>query len=175
MVAEYLFKVVAVGSGGVGKTSLIRRFAEGKFSDSYLPTLGVDITTKIFKFEEKNVSVKLIIVDTAGQEYFGRLRPTYYRGANGALIVFDLTDIKSFTALPKWLNELQPNVRAGIPKILVGNKNDLQEEIQIDQEQAMKYGEQNNMPYFETSAKAGQNINEIFKHIANDILRYFEE
>ncbi|MFX0206068.1 MAG: Rab family GTPase [Candidatus Hodarchaeota archaeon] len=175
MSSEYLFKIVAIGSGGVGKTSLIRRFAEGKFSDSYLPTLGVDITTKIFHFGEKKAAVKLIVVDTAGQEYFGRLRPTYYRGANGALIVFDVTDIKSFNALPKWLDELRPNVRAGIPKILIGNKNDLQDEIQIDQEQARNFAEENDMPYFETSAKEGQNVNEIFKHIAKDVLRYFEE
>ncbi|MFX1511257.1 MAG: Rab family GTPase [Promethearchaeota archaeon] len=174
MTAEYLFKIVAVGSGGVGKTSLIRRFAEGKFSESYLPTLGVDITTKIIDFGERGM-VKLICVDTAGQEYFGRLRPTYYRGANGAMVVFDLTKEKTFTAVPKWLNELKPNVRGDIPLVLIGNKEDLIDQRDISDDLIEKFAKEHNMPFFLTSAKAGKNVNAIFSYLAEAILTFFEQ
>ena len=95
---EYLLKICAIGSGSVGKTSLIRRFAEGKFTTNYLPTLGVDITTK--KIEVDNNNVKLILVDTAGQEFFGKLRPSYYRGASACAIFFSLNDRNMFDTIP---------------------------------------------------------------------------
>ena len=91
MTDEYVLKICAIGSGNVGKTSLIRRFAEGKFTMNYLPTLGVDITTKHLTVD--NNLVKLILVDTAGQEFFGKLRPSYYRGASACLIIFALSKL----------------------------------------------------------------------------------
>ena len=98
MVDEYLLKICAIGSGSVGKTSLIRRFAEGKFTTNYLPTLGVDITTK--RIEIQDNIVKLILVDTAGQEFFGKLRPSYYRGASACLILFALNEKSSYDSIP---------------------------------------------------------------------------
>ncbi len=165
---EYLLKVCAIGSGNVGKTSLIRRFAENKFDTNYLPTLGVDITTK--KITLDDIQVKLILVDTAGQEFFGKLRPSYYRGASACLIMFALNDDNSFTAIPNWLNEFQKYI-PDVPIALAGNKKDLVEERTVSEKDARKVAEELNMEYYETSAKeGGLEIEEIFQSLAQQVI-----
>lgn len=166
---NYLFKIVAIGSGGVGKTSLIRRFAESRFDASYLPTLGVDITTK--RVEVDGIEVKLICVDTAGQEYFSKLRPTYYKGANGALVVFDITKLKTFEAVDRWLSELKNNVEEEIPKILIGNKTDLPKR-NVSMELIEEISKRENMKYYEASALDGRNVDNIFFELTRAILSY---
>lgn len=112
---EGLVKICLIGSVPTKlKTKFIRRFAEDKYDSNYLPTLGVDITTK--KIIIDDYPVKIILVDTAGQEFFGKLRPNYYRGASGAIIFFDKGDIKSFTEVPKWLKEFRDNLEEKIPE-----------------------------------------------------------
>lgn len=168
---EYLLKICAIGSGSVGKTSLIRRFAEGKFAANYLPTLGVDITTK--KIQVENNSVKLILVDTAGQEFFGKLRPSYYRGASACLIMFALDDKKTFDAIPDWLAEFQkhiPDTSNPIPVALAGNKKDLPDR-KISMEEALEVAKTYEMVYYETSAKeGGEEIEQIFIGLTQAIL-----
>ena len=97
---DYVYKIIAVGDGGVGKTSIIRRFAVDKFNDDYIMTLGVDFSTKAV-FLDDNTSTKILCVDTAGQEFFDKIRPTYFDGGQGAMIVFDLCNRNSFNSLPK--------------------------------------------------------------------------
>ena len=170
---EYIFKIVAIGSGGVGKTSLIRRFATDKFQESYLMTLGVDFTTKEVYVKEYDLTVKVIMVDTAGQEYYGRLRPTYYQGANACMLCFDLTTRTSFDALPNWLTEIRSVVSdqdRKIPFVLVGNKSDM-EIWQTTSEEAQEFSTQNGMNFFEASAKEGRNIDKIFSYLAYEILK----
>lgn len=165
---EYLLKLVAIGSGNVGKTSLIRRYAEGKFTRNYLPTLGVDITTK--KIEVENKIVKLILVDTAGQEFFGKLRPNYYKGASGCLIMFALNDRKTFDEVPKWFIEFRKNV-LNPAIVLAGNKTDLEEERVVTREEAEAIAGQEKVPYYETSALlGGENIDQIFNDLTKSIL-----
>ena len=166
---EYLLKICAIGSGSVGKTSLIRRFAEGKFEANYLPTLGVDITTK--RIQVENNSVKLILVDTAGQEFFGKLRPSYYRGASACLIMFALDDKKTFDAIPDWLAEFQKHIpETKIPVALAGNKKDLPER-KISMEEALEVSKTHEMVYYETSAKeGGEEIDKIFFGLTQAIL-----
>ena len=168
---EFVFKIVAVGSGGVGKTSLIRRFALNKFGSNYVMTLGVDFTTKELTVFEK--FVKIVCVDTAGQEYYGRIRPSYYSGATAAFIVFDLTNRNSFESLPKWISELQQYLH-NIPIAIVGNKLDLTKENttarRVTEEEAMEFSKNNNMSYFETSAKEGDGVDHIFLHLSEKIL-----
>ncbi|NHJ02043.1 MAG: GTP-binding protein [Candidatus Heimdallarchaeota archaeon] len=167
---EYLLKICAIGSGSVGKTSLIRRYAEGKFTTNYLPTLGVDITTK--KIQIANNQVKLILVDTAGQEFFGKLRPSYYRGASACLIMFALNEKKTFDAVPNWLAEFRKHIpESTIPIALAGNKKDLEKDRQVSTEEAKKFATERNMSYFETSAKlGGDEIEQIFHNLAQDAL-----
>ncbi len=119
---EYLFKICAIGSPSSPKTSLIRRYAENKFDKNYLPTLGVDITTKKITIENNNI--KLILVDTAGQEFFGKLRPSYYRGASACMIFFLIEDKQSIAAIPNWIMEFRKHVPSkDIPILLLGIKN----------------------------------------------------
>ena len=163
---EYLLKICAIGSGNVGKTSLIRRFAENKFDTNYLPTLGVDITTKRIMVD--NNPIKLILVDTAGQEFFGKLRPSYYRGASACLIMFALNDSKSFTEIPNWLTEFRKYIASPVPIALAGNKKDLVDQRIISEEDARKTADEHNfIQYYETSAlEGGSEIDEIFTSLA---------
>jgi hypothetical protein len=111
-----LIKICLIGSASAKlKTRFIRRYADEKFDANRLPTLGVDITTKKIVNIDGS-STKIILVDTAGQEFFGKLRPNYYRGATGAIIIFDKGDIKSFTDVPKWLKEFRDNIEEKIPE-----------------------------------------------------------
>jgi Ras-related protein Rab-1A len=165
----YLLKICAIGSGNVGKTSLIRRFAEEKFDTNYLPTLGVDITTKKIKIDNK--PVKLILVDTAGQEFFGKLRPSYYRGASACLIMFAINDKKSFEAIPSWLNEFTKYIQPPVPIALAGNKKDLVDDRVVSEKEARKVADELNMTYTETSAKeGGSEIIEIFTSLAKQVI-----
>ncbi len=168
---EYLLKICAIGSGSVGKTSLIRRFAVGKFETNYLPTLGVDITTK--KLELDGTIVKLILVDTAGQEFFGKLRPSYYRGASACLIMFALDDKDTFDQVPNWLSEFRKHIPdANIPIALAGNKKDLVEKRKVSVEEGNIMAKNYNMFYYETSAKTGgTEIDDIFVELTKQALK----
>lgn len=167
---EYVFKIVAVGMGGVGKTSLIRRFATGKFQKDYLMTLGVDFTTKVIHVKGKKI--KIVCADTAGQVYYGNIRPNYYTGANAAFIVFDLTNRNSFDSLDKWVDELKMYIK-NVPMAIVGNKLDLTIENEtgrrIKFEEGEKYSKERNMSYFETSAKSAENVDKVFNELAIEI------
>ncbi|MFX1535186.1 MAG: Rab family GTPase [Promethearchaeota archaeon] len=169
---KYLFKIVALGSGGVGKTSLIRSYAGLKLEPVYLPTLGIDITSQSVTVD--GTEVRLLCSDTAGQEYFSRLRPAYYKGACGALIVFDITQIRTFEAVGRWLEELSDSIPDDIPKILIGNKIDL-ENREVAKEQAEKFAKKEEMLFYETSALTGANVKKIFKELTRLILIDQEE
>ena len=168
---EYVFKIVAVGTGGVGKTSVIRRFASGKFENNYLMTLGVDFTTKSLKVNERNI--KIVCADTAGQVYYGSIRPQYYEGANAALIMFDLTNRNSYESVNKWIEELRQYI--DVPIAIVGNKLDLTVENssarRIEKSEAEEFSKSKNMTYFETSAKTAENVDVVFSSLAKEILK----
>lgn len=174
METKYLFKICSIGSGNVGKTSLIRRFATGKFTEGiYHPTIGVDITTaKQLSVDDKLVD--LLLLDTAGQEYFKKLIPEYYRGASACLIVFALNERSSFESVPSWLAEFRKHIpQSSVPIALVGNKKDLEDQRQISAEEAHLLAEIKDMPYYESSAKlGGPEIKEIFTGL---IRRIFQE
>ncbi|MFX0063156.1 MAG: Rab family GTPase [Candidatus Hermodarchaeota archaeon] len=153
---NYLFKIINLGSVGVGKSSLFRKFVYGTFEQSYISLLGVDIETT--KIHVKDVVVKLILFDTAGQEYFAKLRPTYYKGARAALVVFDVTNEKTFKDAKAWWKELLAHLPEKIPGILIGNKIDLMESRTVTSEKGKTLAKELNLPYIETSAKTGKNV-----------------
>jgi small GTP-binding protein len=120
---EIILKFCSIGSYQVGKTSLIRRYAENAFDEDYLPTLGVDITTK--RIVVNKIPIKLILMDTAGQEQFGNIRRTYYRGCAGCLIVYDITRRDSFESLDRWIADFRSSKdRETKPIVIIGNKTD---------------------------------------------------
>ncbi|MFX1509537.1 MAG: Rab family GTPase [Promethearchaeota archaeon] len=165
---DYLFKVVLVGDAEVGKTSLTTRFAYGTFTDGYISTLGVDFIVKSLPLN--NYIVKLQAWDTAGQERYAGVRPIYYRGAKGALLVFDITMRQSFVNVDKWYDQIRKFSGNDVPIILVGNKIDLVDSRVISTDEVQAYAAQKGMPYFETSAKTDYAVNEVFQKLAEVIL-----
>jgi len=167
MIHEYEFKTISLGREGVGKTSLIKRFATNQFSETYLPTLGVDLLVKNVRVHE--ASVKLRLYDTAGEERFGKLRSYYYGGAQGALIIFDITRRSSFEGLDYWYNEVYINC-GPIPYMMVGNKLDIEEYRAVSRTEAVKYAASKGLDYIETSAKTGENVETLFEILIQKIL-----
>lgn len=156
-----LVKVVVAGDGGVGKTSLIRRFCEGKFEESRLMTIGVDFQVKIVEVDGQ--PVKLSIWDIAGQERFGSFRGTFYRGANAVALVYDVTDILSMNNLANWHREVAKVApRAGF--CVIGNKVDLHRVIPRSAAEGWARGL--GFPYLESSAKTEQGVEEFFLTLA---------
>lgn len=166
---DYLFKCIVVGDGAVGKTAATIRYATGTFADSYKMTIGVDFRVKIITLEGKKI--KLQIWDTGGQERFANVRPLYYRGASGAIVMFDISSRDSFLNLPKWFDEV---VRycGELPWIIVANKLDLEDQFRrVYTDEGESYSKQMNAEYYECSAKDGRNIETIFRTIARKMLQ----
>lgn len=164
---DYLFKLLVIGDSGVGKSCLLLRFADDVFTESYISTIGVDF--KIRTLELDGRVIKLQIWDTAGQERFRTITSSYYRGAHGIIVVFDLTDSESFQNVTAWLHEIDRYASAGVNKLLVGNKSDLTAKRQVTYEQAKEFADSQNMEYLETSAKMSSNVDRAFLAIAQQI------
>ena len=158
---DYLFKVLLLGDTDVGKSSLILRYTEETFNSKLVNSIDVN-----FKMKKKEIDGKIIKVqiwDTAGHERFRSITYSYYRGANAIIIVFDITDKKSFLSITEWLKQIEKHAKENVFKFLVGNKSDLSEERKVTYEEAKEYADEHDLPYIETSAKEGININELFE------------
>jgi Ras-related protein Rab-1A len=157
-----LFKGLLIGDSGSGKSGLFDRFIKGVFQDSYSHTIGVDFGVKIFRVGGRRVKIQLW--DSGGRERFAFVRPLYYRGASGCILVFDVTNRESFDHIPNWIEELELNA-GKIPSILVGNKIDSTRSVAFDEARALC--SQLKIPfYYESSAKDGIAVDEIFSGIA---------
>ena len=157
---ELVMKFNSVGSYRVGKTSLIRRYAENKFTSDYLPTLGVDITVKRLKINHKQntFNVRLVLMDTAGQEQFGGLRNTYFQGAAGCIAVYDVTRRESFDDLNRWITDFRGIAGKDSQVVIIGNKIDLKELRTVTTNEGKNYTLTNGFPFFECSAKLGGDL-----------------
>ena len=168
---QYIFKLILIGNSGVGKSCILQRYMKHTFEEKYKCTIGVDFLMKSLTINGK--TVKLQLWDTAGQEKYKSMVSSYYRGANVALIVFDITSHASFDALPIWIENFYKNGPEQKNIILIGNKKDLEESRQVTQEEAQTFSEMNNMMYFETSAKEGDNIDYVFNYAAEKLLEFY--
>jgi len=171
---SFIYKICVVGNGGVGKTSMVLRYCENSFKESYLMTIGSNFSTKTVELaDHPQLQVKLQLWDLAGQKHFSFVRPPFYRGATGIIYVFDLTRRSSFADLLEWREEVE-KVIGQKPCLVVGNKLDLakqgQREVAEQDGEAVKF-EMHAMKYFETSAKEGNSVGEIFKTLTLEILR----
>lgn len=164
---QHLFKVIVVGAGKVGKTSLTIRFAEDRFRESYLPTLGVDFMTRNLTVNKANV--KLQLWDTGGQEFVMSLLPFYFSGAAGGVLVYDITNRNSFNSLDYWLKQIRQNA-GEVPVVLAGNKVDIADQRKVSTEEAQAFAADKNLIYLETSAKTGVSVPDLFEGIVKVIM-----
>ena len=161
---EIVFKVIVIGDGSVGKTTLLKQYVEHQFETEYIPTVGVNILKEQIQVGDKNVN--LMLWDIAGQPQFYLLHKVYYNGANGVILMFDLTNSPSFTNINNWYNELVKYGLENVPIIMCGNKSDLKGDRKIIKPMAHSKMEQLGLPaYFETSALEGTNVKVAFNKI----------
>ncbi|KAH0830398.1 P-loop containing nucleoside triphosphate hydrolase protein [Lanmaoa asiatica] len=192
---DYLFKLLLIGDSGVGKSCLLLRFADDTYTESYISTIGVDFKIRTIELEGK--TVKLQIWDTAGQERFRTITSSYYRGAHGIIVVYDVTDNgkadpsllndDTFTNVKQWLQEIDRYASEGVNKLLVGNKSDLTSKKVVEYSVAkvmdslfvnscpppqlyfQEFADQLAIPFLETSAKNATNVEQAFLTMAKQI------
>ena len=151
---DYLFKLLLIGDSGVGKSCLLLRFADDTYTESYISTIGVDFKIRTIQLDGK--TIKLQIWDTAGQERFRTITSSYYRGAHGIIVVYDVTEMDKYA-------------REGVNKLLVGNKADLTTKKQVDYSSAKEFADSLSIPFLETSAKSATNVEQAFMTMASEI------
>ncbi|KAB0794733.1 hypothetical protein PPYR_12052 [Photinus pyralis] len=165
---DHLFKLLIIGDSGVGKSSLLLRFADNTFSGSYITTIGVDFKIRTVTIDGQRI--KLQIWDTAGQERFRTITSTYYRGTHGVIVVYDVTNGESFANVKRWLHEIEQNCDV-VNRILVGNKNDCPDRKVVLTEDAKRFADTMGIQLFETSAKDNINVEEMFINVTRLVLR----
>ncbi|CAK1541249.1 unnamed protein product [Leptosia nina] len=166
---DYLFKVVLIGDSGVGKSSLLSRFTRNEFNLESKSTIGVEFATRSIEVDGK--TIKAQIWDTAGQERYRAITSAYYRGAVGALLVYDIAKHLSYENVERWLRELRDHADQNILIMLVGNKSDLRHLRSITTEEAKAFAETNGLSFIETSALDSTNVEPAFQNILTEIYR----
>ncbi|XP_059445762.1 ras-related protein RABA2a [Corylus avellana] len=166
---DYLFKVVLIGDSGVGKSNLLSRFTRNEFCLESKSTIGVEFATRTLQVEGR--TVKAQIWDTAGQERYRAITSAYYRGALGALLVYDVTKPTTFENVSRWLKELRDHADSNIVIMLIGNKTDLKHLRAVATEDAQNYAEKEGLSFIETSALEATNVEKAFQTILGEIYR----
>lgn len=158
--ASYVFKYIIIGDSGVGKSCLLLQFTDKRFEPLHDLTIGVEFGARMITIQGSNV--KLQIWDTAGQENFRSITRSYYRGASGALLVYDVTRRETFMHLQSWLTDAKANANTAIVIMLIGNKCDLESKRQVSREEGESFARRNGLVFMETSAKTAQNVDDAF-------------
>ena len=167
---KYTFKILTLGESGVGKTCILRRFVENKFLKNHLATIGIDFRAKTIQIN--GYEVKLKIWDTAGEERFRNITNQYYKGADGIVLIFDITDQNTFDKIQDWMNQINSNTQTNeIGLVLIGNKKDLENNRTVTYKDGEALGKELGIKYFETSALTGEGIKEAFEHVTKEILK----
>lgn len=167
---NFTWKLVIIGDGSVGKTSLIHRYIDNKFQDSYNETIGIDLFNHTFTidFEDKPHEISLLIYDLGGQDYWKKLRSDFYNRSKGLVLVYDVSNTSSFQHLESWYNEAIENIGHSVPCIVIGNKIDLKSTIPKDLFESTFA--KLNFKHFLASAKTGESVLDAFKEISREIL-----
>ncbi|ORY90907.1 ras family-domain-containing protein [Leucosporidium creatinivorum] len=166
---DYLFKVVLIGDSGVGKSNLLSRFTRNEFNLESKSTIGVEFATRSISVDSK--TVKAQIWDTAGQERYRAITSAYYRGAVGALLVYDIAKHATYVNVLRWLKELRDHADSNIVIMLVGNKSDLRHLRAVPTEEAKLFSQENGLSFIETSALDASNVENAFQTILTEIYR----
>ena len=167
---DYIFKLLCLGETGVGKTCVILRYSDNKFTKHQMSTVGIDFKIKVIEYKTKQI--KLIIWDTAGQERFRNITNQYYNGADGIILIYDVTNRNSFNNVTYWINQItSKSDRTKIGLILVGNKTDDEKSRVITKEEGEILGKNNEIDFMETSAFTNYNIDECFDCVIDQIIK----
>ncbi|EFJ22260.1 rab family GTPase [Selaginella moellendorffii] len=164
---DYIFKVVLIGDSAVGKSNLLTRYARNEFNHNSKATIGVEFQTQSMRINGKEVKAQ--VWDTAGQERFRAVTSAYYRGALGALVVYDITRKQTFENISKWLDELRTYGGSSVVTMLVGNKCDLTDIREVSVEEGKELAESENLFFMETSALASTNVKTAFQNVVREI------
>jgi len=164
---DYKLKLVVVGDSGVGKTNLIKRFANNTFNSNSKATVGVEFLSKSFKIN--NRIFKIEIWDTAGQERYKSITAAYYKGAKGALVVYDITSKISFENIDKWMMEIKEKSSKDLKLMIIGNKSDLKDARQVSNEEALRKAQDTGIALMETSALDSTNVKEAFHDLLKEM------
>jgi Ras-related protein Rab-10 len=165
---DLLFKLLLIGDSGVGKTCILFRFSEDAFNTTFISTIGIDF--KIKTIELKGKKIKLQIWDTAGQERFHNITTSYYRGAMGIMLVYDITNAKSFDNIAKWLRNIDDHANEDVERMILGNKCDMDDKRVISYERGQSIAKEHKLRFLETSAKTNINVETAFIQLAESIL-----
>ena len=161
-----------IGETKIGKTSLISRYCKNEFfGGAYLSTIGIDFQTKNLTFNNKKIRVQ--IWDTAGQERYRNIAKNYFQSSDGFIIVYDISNIDSFEKLDYWIEQIKTNSQENTKMILFGNKCDIINDRKVTKEEGEEYAKNNNINFFEVSAKEGTNVNNAFEFFIKDILNCY--
>jgi Ras-related protein Rab-8A len=160
-------KLLMIGDSGVGKTCLLLRYANDSFSPTFITTIGIDFKIKNIQLDGKRI--KLQIWDTAGQERFRTITTSYFRGAQGILLVYDVTDRQTFVSIRNWVAQIQMHADVNVNKILIGNKCDMTDQRAVTFEEGEALAKEYNIQFFETSAKQDINVEKSFINIATEV------
>jgi len=165
---DLLFKLLLIGDSGVGKTCILFRFSDDAFNTTFISTIGIDF--KIKTVELRGKKIKLQIWDTAGQERFHTITTSYYRGAMGIMLVYDITQPKTFDNIAKWLRNIDEHANEDVEKMILGNKCDMEDKRMVSKERGESIAREHSIRFLETSAKANVNIERSFLDLAEAIL-----
>jgi len=173
--ADYdnVFKIVIIGDTGVGKSNLLLRYTRNEFNPEFKATIGAEFATKTVQIEQRKVSVQAW--DTSGSEQYRSVTSTYYRGALGALLCYDITKKLSFENLPRWLGDLRNQIDSRSAILVVGNKSDLKEFREVSKEEAQEFAEKNGLEYMETSALEPENVDAAFMEVIKEIHKLLQK
>ena len=164
---EMIFKIIVVGDTSTGKTNILSKYINNTFEESSKATIGVELSCKNFTINNDSISAQ--IWDTAGQERYKSITKAYYKGALGALVVYDITKRVTFENTDKWINDLKHLADEKVSVILIGNKNDLENQREVSKEEGQMKAQENGLGFLETSALNGNNIELAFKTLVEEV------
>ena len=175
MSEDIVYKVLLLGDSSVGKTCFLLRYCDKSFQDAHLSTIGLDYRLKTLTLKNKK-SIKLQIWDTAGQDRFRAITKNYYKGANGIILIYDVTNLQTYENVKNWITQIREEANPNVIIYLAGNKIDIPEESRaVKTSDGQKIADEYQLPFKETSAKDGMNVNEIFQELVEKIDEVFSK
>ena len=169
---EFVFKILLLGDSEVGKSCFLMRYSDNVFVENYITTIGLDYKLKNVKLDSGK-TIKVQLWDTAGQDKYRTIAKNYFKGSHGILLLYDITKQSSFDNIREWVRDIKEEVNEKAILFLIGNKIDMEDQRKIPKEKGVELAEEFKIPFFEASAKSGENVDEVFKALYNKICEIY--